>query len=148
MALIVIVAAVNVSSATSMLAIERQRDIAVLKAFGASPRGISRIFVWGAFFTGLTGGIIGIALGLLIGSAINPLIHGLEKVLGFFSGIFHGGEVKILDPGYYLENIPLVIDWTTVLIIGIGAILTSMLASWIPARRAGAISPIELLQKH
>jgi len=38
MALIVLVAAVNVSSATSMLAIERQRDIAVLKAGGALER--------------------------------------------------------------------------------------------------------------
>jgi lipoprotein-releasing system permease protein len=131
-----------------MLAIERQRDIAFLKAFGTSPRGISRIFIWGAFLTGLTGGIIGIALGLLIGFAINPIIHGLEHILGFFSAIFHGGEVKILDPGFYLENIPPVIDWTAVLIIGIGTILASMLASWIPARRAGAISPVELLQKH
>jgi lipoprotein-releasing system permease protein len=148
MALIVIVAAVNVSSATSMLAIERQRDIAFLKAFGTSPRGISRIFIWGAFLTGLTGGVIGIGLGLLLGYGINPIIHGLENFLGFFSSLFHGGEVKILDPGYYLENIPLVIDWTAVLIIGIGTIIASMLASWIPARRAGAISPIELLQKH
>ncbi|MFP3040408.1 ABC transporter permease [Treponema primitia] len=148
MALVVIVAAVNVSSATSMLAIERQRDIAVLKAFGTRPRGISRIFIWGAFLTGLIGGIIGIALGLGIGSAINPIIHGLEKALGFFSALFHGGEVKILDPGYYLENIPLVIDWKAVLIIGIGTILASILASWIPARRAGAIPPIELLRKY
>jgi lipoprotein-releasing system permease protein len=148
MALVVIVAAVNVSSATSMLAIERQRDIAVLKAFGTKPRGISRIFIWGAFLTGLTGGIIGIALGLGIGSAINPIIHGLEKALGFFSGLFHGGEVKILDPGYYLENIPLVIDWKAVFIIGIGTIIASMLASWIPARRAGSIPPIELLRKY
>ncbi|WP_010260952.1 ABC transporter permease [Treponema primitia] len=148
MALVVIVAAVNVSSATSMLAIERQRDIAVLKAFGTKPRGISRIFIQGAFLTGLTGGITGIALGLGIGSAINPIIHGLEKALGFFSGLFHGGEVKILDPGYYLENIPLVIDWKAVFIIGIGTILASMLASWIPARRAGAIPPIELLRKY
>jgi lipoprotein-releasing system permease protein len=148
MALVVIVAAVNVSSATSMLAIERQRDIAVLKAFGTNPKGISRIFIWGAFLTGITGGIIGIALGLGIGAAINPIIHGLEKTLGFFSALFHGGEVKILDPGYYLENIPLVIDWKAVFIIGISTILASILASWIPARRAGAIPPIELLRKY
>jgi lipoprotein-releasing system permease protein len=148
MALVVIVAAVNVSSATSMLAIERQRDIAVLKAFGTNPKGISRIFIWGAFLTGITGGIIGIALGLGIGSAINPIIHGLEKALGFFSALFHGGEVKILDPGYYLENIPLVVDWKAVFIIGIGTTLMSMLASWIPARRAGAVPPIELLRKY
>ncbi|AEF85773.1 putative lipoprotein releasing system, permease protein [Treponema primitia ZAS-2] len=148
MALIVIVAAVNVSSATSMLAIERQRDIAVLKAFGTSPGGIRRIFIWCAFLTGLTGAVIGIALGLGIGSCINPIIHGLEKILGFFSSLFRGGEVKILDPGYYLENIPLVMDWSSIFNIGIGTILASMLASWIPARRAGAIPPIELLRKY
>jgi lipoprotein-releasing system permease protein len=148
MALVVIVAAVNVSSATSMLAIERQRDIAVLKAFGTNPKGISRIFIWGAFLTGTMGGIIGITLGLGIGAAINPIIHGLEKALGFFSALFHGGEVKILDPGYYLENIPLVIDWKAVFIIGIGTILASMLASWVPAHRAGAVPPMELLRKY
>ena len=148
MALIVIVAAVNVSSATSMLAIERRRDIAVLKAFGASPGGIRRTFVCAAFFTGLTGGAAGIALGLLLGACINPLIHALERALGFFSGIFRSGEVKILDPGYYLENIPLVIDWKAVLIIGAGVVIASMLASWLPARRAGAIPPIELLRRY
>jgi lipoprotein-releasing system permease protein len=148
MALVVIVAAVNVSSATSMLVIERRRDIAVLKAFGAGPGDTSQVFIWGSFLTGLFGALAGISLGLLIGRFINPLIHGLEKALGFFSGLFHGEEVKILDPGYYLENIPLVIDWTAVLIIGLGTILSSMLASWIPARRAGAVSPIELLRKY
>jgi lipoprotein-releasing system permease protein len=56
--------------------------------------------------------------------------------------------VKILDPGYYLENIPLVIDSPSVFGIGIGTIIASMLASWIPARRAGAIPPIELLRKY
>ncbi|MDR1100108.1 MAG: ABC transporter permease, partial [Treponema sp.] len=59
MALIVIVAAVNVSSATSMLVIERQRDIAVLKAAGAGTKGISGIFLWGSFLTGLTGAVAG-----------------------------------------------------------------------------------------
>jgi lipoprotein-releasing system permease protein len=148
MALVVIVAAVNVSSATSMLVIERRRDIAVLKAFGASPGAASRVFIWGSFLTGLFGALAGISLGLLIGRFINPLIHGLEKVLGFFSGLFNGEAVKILDPGYYLENIPLVIDWTAVLVIGVCTVLSSMLASWIPARRAGAVSPIELLRKY
>jgi lipoprotein-releasing system permease protein len=148
MALIVLVAAVNVSSATSMLVIERQRDIAVLKAFGTSPLRARRIFLWSSFLTGLTGAILGIAAGLGIGVFINPLIHGLERVLGFFSSLFHGEEVKILDPGYYLENIPLVIDWRAVLIIGIGTVLSSMLASYIPARRAGAIPPMEILRKY
>jgi lipoprotein-releasing system permease protein len=148
MALIVLVAAVIVSSATGMLVIERQRDIAVLKAFGTSPARTRRIFLWSSFLTGLTGAIFGIALGLGIGVFINPLLHGLERILGFFSSLFHGEEVKILDPGYYLENIPLIIDWKAVLIIGIGTVLSSMLASYIPARRAGAIPPMEILRKY
>jgi lipoprotein-releasing system permease protein len=148
MALIVIVAAVNVSSATSMLALERQRDIAVLKAAGASVRDITGIFLRGSFLTGLFGAVIGIALGLLLGNFINPVIRSLEKALSFFSGLGGGGEVKILDPGFYLETIPIVIDWTAVLLIGCFTILCSVIASLIPARRAGKLKPMELLRKY
>jgi lipoprotein-releasing system permease protein len=148
MALVVIVAAVNVSSATSMLVIERQRDIAVLKAAGAGIREISGVFLWGGFLTGLTGSIIGLFLGLLIGRNINPLIRSLERLLSFFSRLFHGETVKILDPGYYLETIPLIIDWSAVFLIGCFTILCSVLASWIPARQAGKLKPLELLRKY
>ena len=147
MALIVIVAAVNVSSATSMLVLERQRDIAVLKVSGASVKGVTKVFLWGGFLTGLTGSIIGISLGLLIGININLLIRSLERLLSFFSLLFNGEEVKILDPGFYLETIPIIIDWNAVLMIGIFAILCSVIASWIPARRAGKLKPMELLRK-
>jgi len=147
MALIVIVAAINVSSSTSMLVLERNRDIAILKVSGADIRGVTSIFLWGGFLTGFTGAVAGISIGLLIGVNINSLIRGLEKVLSFFSGLFHGGEVKILDPGFYLETIPIIIDWNAVLLIGIFAVLCSVLASWIPARRAGKLKPMELLRK-
>jgi lipoprotein-releasing system permease protein len=147
MALIVIVAAVNVSSATSMLVIERQRDIAILKISGASVRGVTEIFLWGSFLTGFIGGFIGVTFGLLIGSNINFLIRSLEKLLSFFSGLFHGDEVKILDPGFYLETIPIIIDWSAVMVIWLFVILCSVLASWIPALRAGKIKPMELLRK-
>ena len=148
MALIVIVAAVNVSSATSMLVIERQRDIAVLKVTGASVNGVTGVFLWGSFLTGLCGAIIGIAAGLLLGNFINPLIRSLEKLLSFFTGLFNGSEVKILDPGFYLETIPIIIDWLAVFLIGCFTILCSVAASWIPARRAGKLKPMELLRKY
>jgi lipoprotein-releasing system permease protein len=147
MALIVIVAAVNVSSATSMLVLERQRDIAVLKFSGANIMGVTEVFLLGSFLTGLFGGILGIALGLLIGSNINLLIRSLEKLLSFFSSLFHGGEIKILDPDFYLETIPIIIDWKMVFLIGFFAIFCSVLSSWIPARRAGKLNPMELLRK-
>ena len=147
MALIVVVAAVNVSSATSMLVLERQKDIAVLKVSGASVKGITDIFIWGSFLTGLTGSVVGISLGLLLGSNINILIRSLENILSFFSGLFNGGEVKILDPGFYLETIPIIIDWNAVFIIGFFAILCSVIASWIPAYKAGKLKPMDLLRK-
>jgi lipoprotein-releasing system permease protein len=147
MALIVLVAAVNVSSATSMLVFERNRDIAVLKVSGALIKGVTRIFLFGSFLTGLAGAVIGIALGLTIGININSLIRSLERLLSFFSRIFNGGEIKILDPGFYLETIPIIVDWKSVIMIGIFTILCSILASWIPARRAGKLKPMELLRK-
>ncbi len=90
MALIVMVAAVNVSSATSMLALERQRDIAVLKAFGTSPKSTSGIFLSASLLTGIFGSIFGISLGLIIGCFINEIIRGLEWFLGTVSAVFGG----------------------------------------------------------
>jgi lipoprotein-releasing system permease protein len=147
MALIVIVAAVNVSSATGMLVLERQRDIAILKISGANILGVTQVFLISSFLTGLIGSIIGIILGLLIGSNINFLIRSLENILSFFTGLFNGSDVKILDPGFYLETIPIIIDWNMVCLIGFFAIFCSVLASLIPAQKAGKLKPMELLRK-
>ena len=148
MALIVMVAAVNVSSATSMLVIERQRDIAVLKASGAKPSFTSGIFLWGAFLTGLTGSVFGIAAGLALGCSVNSLIRALETVLSFITGIFHAGPVTILDAGYYLERIPIIVDIKAISFIALFTILSSILASWLPARRAGKLKPLDILRKY
>jgi lipoprotein-releasing system permease protein len=149
MALVVVVAAVNVSSATSMLVIERQRDIAIFKAGGTEPGMTSRVFLWGSFLTGLTGAIAGIAAGLLIGININSLISALEALIGFFSGLFRPRtEGGAADSGYYLETIPVIIDWTAVFLIGLFTVFCSVLASWFPARRAGKLKPIEILRKY
>jgi len=131
-----------------MLVIERQRDIAVLKASGAGPSFTSSIFLWGAFLTGLVGSAFGIAAGLAIGCSVNGLIRALERALTFLSGIFHGGPVLILDSGYYLETIPIIVNWKMVFIIAISTIFAAVLASWLPARRAGKLKPIEILRKY
>ena len=148
MALIVLVAAVNVSSATSMLVIERQKDIAVLKASGAEPSFTSGVFLWGAFLTGLVGAVFGIAAGLVLGCNVNNLISLLEKCLSFFSKLFHSGPVKVLESSYYLETIPIIVNARAVFLIGLFTILSSVLASWLPARRAGKLKPIEILRKY
>jgi len=148
MALIVLVAAVNVSSATSMLSIERQRDIALIKISGAKPSFTSFIFLCGAFLTGLIGSLLGIGAGLLIGSFINGIIRTLETVLSFFTWLFNAGPVMILDSSFYLETIPIIINGPVILLIGILTIFSSVLSSWLPARRAGKLKPLDILRKH
>ena len=148
MALIVLVAAVNVSSATSILAIERQRDIAVLKASGAEPSFTSSIFLTSAFLTGLIGSIFGISAGLAIGCSVNSLIRFLETLLSFFSGLFHAGKVTLLDPGYYLETVPIIISWKSVFLIALFTVFSSVAASWLPSRRAGKLKPVEIMRKY
>jgi len=148
MALIVLVAAVNVSFATSMLSIERQRDIAILKSSGAGPSFTSSVFLWGAFLTGVAGSVLGLVFGLAIGYHINTLILTLETILTFISGLFNGGPVMILNSGYYLEKIPVIINWDAIFLIAFFTVLSSVLASWLPARRAGKLKPIEVLRKY
>ena len=148
MALIVVVAAVNVSSATSMLVIDRQNDIAVLKAGGGRAAFTTGVFLWSAMLTGLAGSVTGLFAGLIAGVNINGILRGLEKVLSFFSGLFNGDPVTILSSGYYLETIPVIIDWAAIFLIGLFTVLCSVIASWIPARRAGKTKPIEILRKY
>lgn len=148
MALIVLVAAVNVSSATAMLVLERQRDIAVLKAGGAEASFTGTVFLWGAFLTGLAGAVTGLSMGLLIGANVNALLRFLETALSFFTGLFNGEPIQILNSGYYLETIPIIINVPAIILIGIFTVICSVLASWIPARRAGKLKPIEILRKY
>lgn len=148
MALIVIIAAVNVSSATSMLVVERNRDIAILKSCGADANDTTVIFLFASLLTGFIGALAGLSAGLLIGISINEIILGIEYILGFFSHLFNGNAVRILNPEYYLEHIPRIIDWKSIMIIGFGTMLCSMLAALVPALRAGKMIPVQILQKH
>ncbi|GAB6393303.1 MAG: ABC transporter permease [Treponematales bacterium] len=147
MALIVLVAAVNVSAATSMLVIERQRDIAIFKAGGMSPRFTARVFLWGSLLTGTAGAAGGIVCGLFLGVNVNALVSGLERLVSFASGLLHGGEAA-QDPSYYLETIPVIVDGGALFLIDLFTVLCSVLASWLPARRAGRLKPVEILRKY
>jgi len=148
MAIIVLVAAVHVASATSMLVISRRREIAILKSFGGCQGDISAIFIIGAGITGVLGALVGIAVGLGIGYIINEIIHGLEFVLSLLAGLFNGGPVVILNPSYYLERIPIVVNWSMVGLLFGFTVLASVLAAFGSARRAGKLSPVEILQKY
>lgn len=148
MMLIVLVATVNISSAIVMLVMERQKEIAILKSIGAKPRGITFAFLLAALSCGAGGLILGLPVGILLTVFSNQLVHGLERLVNWFSTLGGGGEVHLMDPAYYLSEIPVEIPVNQVILIAAAVLLLSVLVSYLPARKAGREKPLDILRKN
>ena len=153
MAMLVLVAVINVSSSLIMLIVENRQSIGILKCLGASPSGIQRIYRLTGLFVGIGGAFLGCGAGVLISRYVNELvalINGagrlVQKILALFSG---GGEEEfsLLNAGYYLQEIPVDLQWERILTVGIAAALLSWVTSAVPAARAGRIRPLDVIRK-
>jgi len=159
MALIVIVASVNVSSSVLMIVFERRNEIGILKSIGVGERSLSLSFLLTGFTTGLIGTALGIATGLLVSVNINEVIAGLEwmvnKVLegvSLLTSVFlpsaqPTGTFTVFNSAYYLKSIPIRIDAPEVVTAAVATLLLCALASWLPASRASRTSPLTILRK-
>ena len=156
MMLIVLVASVNISSALVMLVMERRKEIAILKSLGGSANGIALSFIITGAVTGFFGVLFGLPLGLIASVNFSPIMSAIEKVVNLFAKLMcvisEGNlsaftDVHLLDPQFYLQNIPLVIPVPQVVLIAVGTIVLSLLVSVIPAIKAGKEKPIETLRK-
>jgi lipoprotein-releasing system permease protein len=159
MALVVIVASVNVSSSVLMIVFERKLDLGILLSVGAPPRPLTRAFLLTGFLTGLLGTASGITAGLLVAVNINQVIAGLEwavnRLLALVSLLRSGfdpsaaalGTFTLFNSAYYLKSIPIRIAPGEVIAAAVAALLLSGLASWLPAARASRASPLEILRK-
>jgi lipoprotein-releasing system permease protein len=158
MCIIVLVAIVNVFSTMVMVVMEKIQEIGILKSIGSSPGMISSAFLITGFLTGVMGTILGLTSGLLVAININFLIKKIEVVLSLLTQFVNyltkplmnwefASSVKLLDPAYYLENIPIRLEWFEIFIIAFSTIFLSTIASFIPARRAGRIRPLDVMRK-
>jgi lipoprotein-releasing system permease protein len=155
MALAVAVAAVNVASAVVMLALERRRDIAILKSAGASPRFIAAVLSLAGLGTGGLGTIIGLALGTLAAWRVNDLVAGAEFAVNLASRLGAAlaaspsapAAIRLLDPAYYLERIPVHFRPLEIAMVGALSIGLCLLAALIPALRASRQPPLEIFRK-
>jgi lipoprotein-releasing system permease protein len=129
LALIILVAAFNVASTLIMMVMEKTKDIAILKAMGATDRSIRKIFV----FQGVVIGAIGTFLGVAIGFILCAL---LEK----YKFIELPGDV------YYLTTLPVKLDILDVLIIASAAVTICFFATLYPANQASKLDPVEALR--
>jgi len=154
MALAVGVAAINVGSALIMLVLERRRDIAILKSAGASSGSIGLVFLLAGLATGGAGTLLGISLGVVLAWRVNDLIAGLQAVVNGFSELvawLSGAplppRIRLLDPAYYLEHIPVQLHVPELLLVALASLLVCLAASLIPARRAARLPPLEIFRK-
>ncbi len=149
MALAIIIAVINLASALTTFVTEHRTEIAILRSFGASTTQTAQIFLLGGAVTGAVGCIAGSVAGIAISMYINEIIRGLEIVIQAAAALFGNSvnHIRLLNPDYYLERIPIAIDWPAVAIINAAGLLLSALASLIPASKSAEIAPAELIRR-
>lgn len=127
--LIIGVAAFNIVSTLIMVVMEKTKDIAILKAMGASRRSVMKIF----FFEGAVIGVAGTALGDLGGL----LLCALLKRYRF---------IELPQDVYNLDTLPVKMEAPDVLIVSAVALLITLLATIYPAWSASRMDPAESLR--
>jgi len=127
--MISLVGVVNIISSLSMIIFEKVREIGTLLSLGLSKKHVKRIFL-------LEGLIIGV-FGSLLGLAIAGGLAAIQIKFQIFT---------LPEDIYFMDHIPVKIDWlNTLLIISIG-IISSIAASLWPVYRASKINPADALR--
>ncbi len=127
--LLIAIAALNIITTLTMSVIEKQGDIAILRAQGATAKSISKIFMWQGVMIGVIGATLGVILGLLLSWLAN-----------------HYRLISIPAEIYSISYITLKVRAVPCLLIASLAILISFLATIYPARAASKVQPVEALR--
>jgi lipoprotein-releasing system permease protein len=127
--LIILVAAFNIAGTLIMMVMGKTRDIAILKAMGATDKSIGKIFVFKGMVIGSIGTVIGVCLGFLLCTI-------LEK----YKFIELPGDV------YYITTLPVKLESLDVLLIAAAAMGISFLATLYPARQASKLNPVDAIR--
>lgn len=136
--LISVVAIALVGCIFYMIVEKKTRDIGILKAIGASGRGVAGLFILYAGAVGVCGAI----LGLLIGSVFVWNINDIQDYLAHLNP-----QLRVWSPEVYsFDRIPEEVKRADALWVAAIAILSSIVGSLIPAYLAGRIWPVQALR--
>ena len=127
--MIIAVAVFNILGSLSMSVIEKKRDIGILKVKGATGNSIKKIFLLQGFYVGIIGTFAGFALGLLV--------YYLQTTYKLYP----------LNPlEYKIDAIPMKLQFTDFLAVGVASILLSTFAALLPAKKASEINPVDAIK--
>ena len=127
--LIIGIAALNITTMLILVVVERRRDIAILRALGAMPKGITVLFMIEGAVIGAAGALTGVLLGLFACAVGN-----------------HYKLVSLPADVYSISNVPLNAQASEIVVAAMIAFLLSVLATIYPARSAGRLRPVETLR--
>ncbi|WP_179351727.1 ABC transporter permease [Winogradskyella vidalii] len=128
-AIMIIVAGINMITALLVLILERTRMIGILKALGSSNWTIRKVFLYNASYL--------IGLGLLWGNIIGLSLLFAQKYLKLFP----------LNPDtYYVNTAPVYISWDYIVILNIGTFIACLLMLLIPSIIISKISPVKAIR--
>ncbi len=119
--LILVVAAFNMIGALTMLVLEKQKDIGVLHALGASKGFIQRIFLSEGMLLALIGGGAGMLFAFL---------------LAWLQIKFH--LIPLQGGSFLINYYPVELKWTDFVLVGATVFVIAFIASWLPSRKAAA----------
>ena len=135
--LIIIVAAFNIISGLTILIKNKTKEIAILKTLGLSNKSIVKSFFLTGFTIGLIASISGIAIGVLVAENI-------ETIRAFLSDILN---IEMFPSDvYFLDELPSEINIFSIMIIFIFSLITTSLASLIPAIAISKMNTIKALK--
>ena len=123
---ILLVASFGTYNIISTITHEKARDIAIMKSLGLSEYTVRMIFVVEAVIIGLTGALVGFALGYLLCVAL--------------------GSIKITNPFLDSDRLPLAYTYVHYLMAGMVALVSSVVAGYQPARKAARLHPVEIIR--
>ncbi|MGR3317510.1 MAG: FtsX-like permease family protein [Candidatus Anammoxibacter sp.] len=134
---IIIVAGFSILAILRMVVLEKMKDIGILKALGATSKGIMTIFLLNGLFIG----IIGTGIGVIVGLSIVYKINAIEKIVFSITG-WRPFPPEI----YYFSKIPAVVIPSDIVTIACLSVLSSLLFSLHPSIRASRYNPVDVLR--
>lgn len=126
--IMLIIAIINMITAFLVLIMERTKMIGLLKSVGMPNFQVMKIFIYSSTYI--------VLLGTISGTLLAVILCKLQE---------HFGLIQLAESTYYIKQVPIYLNWSTIIIINLGTILLCILLLFIPAFIIRKISPTKAL---
>ncbi len=134
---IILIAAFSIGNTLITVVVQKGREIGLMKALGATPNSMMRVFVWQGLLVGIAGSLGGVILGMVALALRNDFMRFLEKLTGW--------ELFPREM-YFFDELPAHTGAWDVVIIAAMAVVLCTIGALLPAWRAARLDPAKALR--